>query len=450
MLVALFLGLIVSPCLESTPMTHSSRLDTRVLRVLAGKPLATPRRPSEERGVEGAFESDMRLTRLQLLEIVHQQLQMKQEARGVASSRTRRKAVASNTYLWPSKIVPYVFDNDFPEHFRSTAMEAMRFWQRNTCLQFVPFSDGLVQHLGHDDHVVFKVGKGCQSSIGRVRMGKQTTEIGDNCNEFGSVAHELGHVLGFYHEHSRPDRDNYVTVLRFNIRSDRQYNFLKYSNTEILTSEPYDIGSVMHYGPTYFSKDGESRTIDTEDESLRAVMGQRHVPSFIDVKTANDLYSCAQDCRVWPECDNTGYVGPDCTCVCPTGLGGWNCREVKPSTADCGGVLNDSYGVIESPGYGTGYTNGVDCLWLIQGPGDASVVLTFHYFELEDDRVQPCAFDWLEVRTLGPHLNGQRFCGKGPSEDIRYPGNALVLHFHSDESYQFDGFQLSYTVVERP
>lgn len=39
-------------------------------------------------------------------------------------------------------------------------MEAMRFWQRNTCLQFVPFSDGLVQHLGHDDHVVFKVGKG--------------------------------------------------------------------------------------------------------------------------------------------------------------------------------------------------------------------------------------------------------------------------------------------------
>lgn len=68
--------------------------------------------------------------------------------------------------------------------------------------------------------------------------------------QFGSVAHELGHVLGFYHEHSRPDRDNYVTVLRFNIRSDRQYNFLKYSNTEILTSEPYDIGSVMHYGPT--------------------------------------------------------------------------------------------------------------------------------------------------------------------------------------------------------
>ena len=68
--------------------------------------------------------------------------------------------------------------------------------------------------------------------------------------QFGSVSHELGHVLGFYHEQSRPDRDNYVTILRHNIRSGRHHNFLKYSTSEIMTDEPYDIGSVMHYGPT--------------------------------------------------------------------------------------------------------------------------------------------------------------------------------------------------------
>lgn len=32
------------------------------------------------------------------------------------------------------------------------------------------------------------------------------------------VLHELMHVLGFEHEHNRPDRDNYITVMPLNIR----------------------------------------------------------------------------------------------------------------------------------------------------------------------------------------------------------------------------------------
>ena len=38
-------------------------------------------------------------------------------------------------------------------------------------------------------------------------------------------------------------------------------------------------------------------------------------------------------CEEWPECANMGFVGPDCTCMCPTGLGGWDCTDVKASTA---------------------------------------------------------------------------------------------------------------------
>jgi hypothetical protein len=42
----------------------------------------------------------------------------------------------------------------------------------------------------------------------------QAISIGKNCDKFGIVVHELGHVVGFWHEHTRPDRDEWVTINR--------------------------------------------------------------------------------------------------------------------------------------------------------------------------------------------------------------------------------------------
>ena len=77
------------------------------------------------------------------------------------------------------------------------------------------------------------------------------------CNE-RDIYHELLHILGFLHEHQRPDRDNYVTfhvgniayhpnpkkMLKNYAKFNRFFNGQqRYDNMTL----PYDATSVMHY-----------------------------------------------------------------------------------------------------------------------------------------------------------------------------------------------------------
>ncbi len=64
----------------------------------------------------------------------------------------------------------------------------------------------------------------CCSYVGRRGGGPQAISIGKNCDKFGIVVHELGHVIGFWHEHTRPDRDDHVSIIRDNIQPGRKNN----------------------------------------------------------------------------------------------------------------------------------------------------------------------------------------------------------------------------------
>ena len=62
------------------------------------------------------------------------------------------------------------------------------------------------------------------------------------------MAHELGHALGLFHEHQRPDRDEYISVVRENIKTGQESNFSPVSPTFIdYLGVPYDLTSDMHY-----------------------------------------------------------------------------------------------------------------------------------------------------------------------------------------------------------
>lgn len=108
------------------------------------------------------------------------------------------------------------------------------------------------------------------------------------------IIHELGHAFGFWHEHTRADRDQYIEVLEENIIPDaiKNFNILPDNEWDNLTT-PYDFGSIMHYRLDAFSANGASHTIRIKDGiEFTGEVGQRIAPSEVDIRQANLLYKC--------------------------------------------------------------------------------------------------------------------------------------------------------------
>jgi hypothetical protein len=70
-----------------------------------------------------------------------------------------------------------------------------------------------------------------------------------------TLLHEMGHVVGLWHEQSRSDRATYVTVNYANVIKGSWGNFeIVTDNQQLLT--PYDYASVMQYPSTTLSRNG--------------------------------------------------------------------------------------------------------------------------------------------------------------------------------------------------
>ena len=56
----------------------------------------------------------------------------------------------------------------------------------------------------------------CYANVGKMGGG-QIVNLGYNCLGNGTIIHEILHVLGMWHEHTRMDRDDYISVIMENI-----------------------------------------------------------------------------------------------------------------------------------------------------------------------------------------------------------------------------------------
>ncbi|XP_055614691.1 zinc metalloproteinase nas-14-like [Uranotaenia lowii] len=206
-------------------------------------------------------------------------------------NRNARNALSLAAYKWPDGIVPYVFHEDECDlDYRARILDSMNVIQQSSCVHFIPKTDDQLEHIRFR-----KSSLGCGSSIGYRPGQSEPLDVvyDDFCLSLpGAIQHELLHVLGLFHEHTRPDRDDYVEILWDNIEPEFRKNFAKGSYDYMETFDlPYDYNSVMHYPRYAFARPGTSVTMisrmdpDTE-------LGQVEGATILDLEKVRLMYDC--------------------------------------------------------------------------------------------------------------------------------------------------------------
>merc|ERR1719433_1725810 len=151
----------------------------------------------------------------------------------------RRGTVGWDILKWYDGTVPYFYDENYPDEFKPLVRRAMdaveeRAHPERKCVRFQEDTNAK-----HKIKILNNPKKSCYSMLGHDKIygifddGKIDDEQGMNLHRgcfgsnLGTVKHELLHALGFIHEQSRMDRDDYVTIHWENVKDGQDDQFRK-------------------------------------------------------------------------------------------------------------------------------------------------------------------------------------------------------------------------------
>ncbi|XP_075044745.1 hatching enzyme 1.2-like [Mixophyes fleayi] len=313
---------------------------------------------------------------------------------GDIAVRLSRSALScpGQSCFWPKSssgivLVPYTLSSDYTSADTAVIYSAIQEYTSLTCIRFV-------ERKTETDYIQIRSVDGCWSYLGRIGGPQDLSLLNRGCIYKGIVQHELNHVLGFVHEHTRSDRDTYVDIDWPHIPDGNLNNFEKSQpNTNNLGLQ-YDYTSVMHYGRYAFTNaPGQATILPKPDPTVP--IGQRYGLSSLDLMKINRLYQC----------------------------------DV------CSSLLCEPSGSLHS-----GYTNSAsltrsNCVWLIRIP-ENKVFLQFHSFETSPS----CFSDYVKVydgasKTLPLLFNTT--CRTRELPPVVSTGSIMLVEFASKEYTSF-------------
>ncbi|XP_067120540.1 protein tolkin-like [Centruroides vittatus] len=319
-------------------------------------------------------------------------------------SRQKRAAISDHDRLWEEGVIPYEIQPDCSRSLSKTIRSAMDEWEAKTCLKFVE-----AEQIHPEKLVIRNKGKcGCCTEIGRrYKLRQYLTLDEDQCNYKEAVLHELGHTIGFDHEHKRPDRDKHVKILYENIEKEFSNQFSKLDKGEVNSlGSPYDFDSIMHYSSDVYA-------ISLANETMQALNSSVSLKEFkmalspTDIEQTNRLYKC-----------------PNCL---------FN--------------LYDAEGVVMTDGIDF-KSETVHCQWYIRRNRGEFIRFFLDYVNILES--ENCADGYLELRdgywSKSPLIG--RFCGNNSLQKYyQTQSHTLLITYKSNNASNYAGFLLNYTVI---
>ncbi|XP_004605896.2 meprin A subunit alpha [Sorex araneus] len=191
--------------------------------------------------------------------------------------------------------IPYILADNLDLNAKGAILYAFEMFRLKSCVDFKPYE-------GESTYIIFQKFDGCWSEVGDQHVG-QNLSIGAGCDYKAIIQHEILHALGFYHEQSRTDRDDYVDIWWDEIEEGRGHNFNVYDDKMITDlNTPYDYESLMHYEPFSFNKNESVPTITTKIPAFNTIIGQRLDFSPVDLERLNRMYNCTTSHTLLDHC----------------------------------------------------------------------------------------------------------------------------------------------------
>ncbi|XP_066545669.1 astacin-like metalloendopeptidase [Amia ocellicauda] len=343
--------------------------------------------------------------------------------------------------------VPYVIDPSYAASEQRLILDTLASFSTFSCIVFQPRSDEV-------DFISIVPLGGCWSLYGRGGGEQQLSLSRAGCVAKHIISHELMHALGFYHEHSRSDRDNYIEVLWDNIQPEYQRQFMKMNTNNL--DVPYDYQSILHYSWNAFAKSPALMTLRSiTDIPPRVGLGTKMTPS--DILRVNRLYKCDGKVSLAPTTKPT-TTSTTTTTTSPTTTTTTTTTTAEPLLPDdapqdasvsvankaCGYNLTTATGSISSPNYPNAYNNNQMCQWTITTKN--KLYLTFKAMALEDS--VGCKYDYVSIYDLihKTHI-GPKLCGFQIPSPITTPSKSIMIEFKADYSVNNKGFLISYMTL---
>ncbi|MCE7068658.1 M12 family metallopeptidase, partial [Dyadobacter sp. CY326] len=191
---------------------------------------------------------------------------------------------ASNLiYRWPNGVIPYEIAPEVDPALNITIKDAIAYWQFKTSITLVPRTNQV-------DYVRFVIGDESLSEIGKIGNMQEI-----KLTKYASrrdVIHEIGHTIGLLHEHTRDDRDKWITVKWENVNEEGKEELktygTRYPGYPTFGNGPLDYKSVMIYAATSYSKNGNPTMVRKDNLQIWALEDQL---SERDANTVEQMYA---------------------------------------------------------------------------------------------------------------------------------------------------------------